>query len=106
VKSSGTARDATAPSNHRACGADRRHHPDHGRERHRQEMVARELYRHSPRRNEPYIKVSCAAVSENLIESEFLTRERVLHGASDRREGRFELANRGTLLLDEVSEIP
>jgi len=71
------------------------------------EMVARELYRHSPRRNEPYIKVNCAAVSENLIESEFFGHEKgAFTGASDRREGRFELANRGTLLLDEVSEIP
>jgi len=70
-------------------------------------MVARELYRHSPRRNEPYIKVNCAAVSENLIESEFFGHEKgAFTGASDRREGRFELANRGTLLLDEVSEIP
>jgi hypothetical protein len=71
------------------------------------EMVARELYRHSPRRAEPYIKVNCAAVSENLIESEFFGHEKgAFTGASDRREGRFELANRGTLLLDEVSEIP
>jgi len=71
------------------------------------EMVARELYRHSPRRSEPYIKVNCAAVSENLIESEFFGHEKgAFTGAADRREGRFELANRGTLLLDEVSEIP
>jgi DNA-binding NtrC family response regulator len=71
------------------------------------EMVARELYRRSPRRTEPYIKVNCAAVSENLIESEFFGHEKgAFTGASDRREGRFELANRGTLLLDEVSEIP
>jgi DNA-binding NtrC family response regulator len=71
------------------------------------EMVARELYRHSPRRAEAYIKVNCAAVSENLIESEFFGHEKgAFTGASDRREGRFELANRGTLLLDEVSEIP
>ena len=71
------------------------------------EMVARELYRHSPRCNEPYIKVNCAAVSENLIESEFFGHEKgAFTGASDRREGRFELANRGTLLLDEVGEIP
>jgi DNA-binding NtrC family response regulator len=71
------------------------------------EMVARELYRHSPRRNEPYIKVNCAALSENLIESELFGHEKgSFTGATDRREGRFELANRGTLLLDEVSEIP
>jgi Response regulator containing CheY-like receiver, AAA-type ATPase, and DNA-binding domains len=71
------------------------------------EMIARELYRHSPRRNEPYIKVNCAALSENLIESELFGHEKgSFTGATDRREGRFELANRGTLLLDEVSEIP
>ena len=68
------------------------------------EMVARELYRHSPRRNEPYIKVNCAALSESLIESELFGHEKgSFTGATDRREGRFELANRGTLLLDEVS---
>jgi DNA-binding NtrC family response regulator len=71
------------------------------------EMVARELFRHSPRRNEPYIKVNCAALSESLIESELFGHEKgSFTGATDRREGRFELANRGTLLLDEVSEIP
>jgi DNA-binding NtrC family response regulator len=71
------------------------------------EMVARELYRRSPRRNEPYIKVNCAALSENLIASELFGHERgAFTGATERREGRFELANKGTLLLDEVSEIP
>lgn len=71
------------------------------------EMIARELWRHSPRRNEPYIKVNCAALSENLIESELFGHEKgSFTGATERREGRFELANRGTLLLDEVSEIP
>lgn len=71
------------------------------------EMVARELYRRSPRRQNPFIKVNCAAVSENLIESEFFGHERgAFTGATERREGRFELANQGTLLLDEVSEIP
>jgi DNA-binding NtrC family response regulator len=71
------------------------------------EMVAREFYRRSPRRSHPFIKVNCAAVSENLIESEFFGHERgAFTGATDRREGRFELAHQGTLLLDEVSEIP
>ena len=71
------------------------------------EMVARELYQRSPRRQNPFIKVNCAAISENLIESEFFGHERgAFTGATDRREGRFELANLGTLLLDEVSEIP
>jgi len=71
------------------------------------EMVARELYRRSPRRTQPFIKVNCAAISENLIESEFFGHEKgAFTGATDRRAGRFELANQGTLLLDEVSEIP
>src|SRR6478736_247774 len=71
------------------------------------EVVARELYRRSPRRQQPFIKVNCAAISENLIESEFFGHEKgAFTGATDRRAGRFELANQGTLLLDEVSEIP
>jgi DNA-binding NtrC family response regulator len=71
------------------------------------EMMARELYRRSPRRQQPFIKVNCAAISENLIESEFFGHERgAFTGATERREGRFELANHGTLLLDEISEIP
>jgi DNA-binding NtrC family response regulator len=71
------------------------------------EMIARELYRASPRRSHPFIKVNCAAISQNLIESEFFGHERgAFTGATERREGRFELANQGTLLLDEVSEIP
>jgi DNA-binding NtrC family response regulator len=71
------------------------------------EMVAREFYRRSPRRSQPFIKVNCAAISENLIESEFFGHERgAFTGATERREGRFELAHQGTLLLDEVSEIP
>ena len=71
------------------------------------EMVAHEIHRHSPRRNEPYIKVNCAALSEQLIESELFGHEKgSFTGATERREGRFELANGGTLLLDEVSELP
>ena len=71
------------------------------------EMIAREFYRRSPRRNQPFIKVNCASISENLIESEFFGHERgAFTGATERREGRFELAHQGTLLLDEVSEIP
>lgn len=71
------------------------------------EMISREFYRRSPRRGQPFIKVNCAAVSQNLIESEFFGHERgAFTGATERREGRFELANNGTLLLDEVSEIP
>ncbi len=71
------------------------------------EMISREIFRRSPRRQQPFITVNCAAISENLIESEFFGHERgAFTGATERREGRFELANHGTLLLDEVSEIP
>jgi DNA-binding NtrC family response regulator len=70
------------------------------------EMIAREIYRRSPRRQQPFIKVNCASIQENLIESEFFGHERgAFTGATERREGRFELAHNGTLLLDEVSEI-
>lgn len=71
------------------------------------ELIAREIFHHSARRDKPYIKVNCAALPENLIESEFFGHEKgSFTGATERREGRFELADGGTLLLDEVSEIP
>ncbi|MFA5189890.1 MAG: sigma-54 dependent transcriptional regulator [Verrucomicrobiia bacterium] len=70
------------------------------------ELVARELYRQSPRANAPFIKLNCAAIPENLIESEFFGHEKGSYtGATAKREGRFELAHGGTLLLDEISEV-
>src|SRR5215471_4900540 len=70
------------------------------------ELVARALYRESPRANAPFIKVNCAAVPENLIESEFFGHEKgAFTGALNKREGRFELAHGGTILLDEIREI-
>jgi DNA-binding NtrC family response regulator len=70
------------------------------------ELVARALHRQSPRHNAPFIKVNCAAIPENLIESEFFGHEKgAFTGALNKREGRFELAHTGTILLDEVSEI-
>ncbi len=70
------------------------------------ELVASELVRRSNRADKPFIRVNCAAVSETLIESEFFGHEKgAFTGASQKREGRFELANNGTILLDEVSEI-
>ena len=70
------------------------------------ELVARAFYRESPRSSAPFIKVNCAAVPENLIESEFFGHERgAFTGALTKREGRFELAHGGTILLDEISEI-
>jgi DNA-binding NtrC family response regulator len=70
------------------------------------ELVARALYRQSPRSTAPFIKVNCAAIPENLIESEFFGHEKgAFTGALTKREGRFELAHGGTILLDEISEI-
>jgi DNA-binding NtrC family response regulator len=71
------------------------------------EVIARALHENSLRRDKPYIKVNCAAVPENLLESEFFGHEKgAFTGATLKREGRFELANGGTLLLDEITEIP
>ena len=70
------------------------------------ELVARALYTQSTRTSAPFIKVNCAAIPENLIESEFFGHEKgAFTGALNKREGRFELAHGGTILLDEVSEI-
>ena len=70
------------------------------------ELVAQAIYRASGRASQPYIRVNCAALSESLMESEFFGHEKgAFTGATERREGRFELASGGTLLLDEISEI-
>lgn len=78
----------------------------HGESGTGKEIIARELYKQSSRANAPFIKVNCAAVPENLIESEFFGHEKgAFTGALNKREGRFELAHGGTILLDEISEI-
>lgn len=70
------------------------------------ELVARAICKESPRAVAPFIKVNCAAIPENLIESEFFGHEKgAFTGALNKREGRFELAHTGTILLDEVSEV-
>jgi DNA-binding NtrC family response regulator len=70
------------------------------------ELVARAIYLESPRASAPFIKVNCAAIPENLIESEFFGHEKgAFTGALNKREGRFELAHGGTILLDEISEV-
>ena len=70
------------------------------------EVIARSLHEKSLRKDKPYIKVNCAAVPETLLESEFFGHEKgAFTGATMKREGRFELANGGTLLLDEITEI-
>jgi len=70
------------------------------------EVISRAIHDMSPRTGEPYLAVNCAALSESLLESELFGHERgAFTGADKTRKGRFELADRGTLLLDEVSEV-
>jgi len=71
------------------------------------EVVAQLVHSHSMRANQPFIKVNCAAIPETLVESEFFGHEKgAFTGALNKRVGRFELANGGSLLLDEITEIP
>ncbi len=71
------------------------------------ELVARAIHRMSPRRNLPFISLNCAAIPTGLLESELFGYERgAFTGALGQKIGRFEMAHRGTLFLDEVGDIP
>src|SRR6202035_3205976 len=70
------------------------------------ELVAAAIHRASARRDRPFVRVNCAAIPRDLVESEMFGHERgAFTGATDRRIGRLELAHRGTLLHDEVGDL-
>src|SRR4029453_12328574 len=71
------------------------------------ELIARLIHEESPRAAGPFIRVNCAALSEGVLESELFGHEKgAFTGATQARPGRFELANRGTLFLDETGDVP
>ena len=70
------------------------------------ELVANAIHATSPRKGEPYIKVSCAAIPETLLEAELFGYEKgAFTGAAKQKKGRFELASKGTIFLDEIGEL-
>lgn len=71
------------------------------------ELVARAIYQHSLRANQPFMAINCAAIPENLLESELFGHEKgAFTGATAQRIGRFEQCHRGTIFLDEIGDMP
>lgn len=70
------------------------------------EVIARYIHKHSLRVNHPFVAINCAAITETLLEAELFGHEKgAFTGATERKLGKFELANKGTILLDEISEM-
>jgi two-component system response regulator FlrC len=71
------------------------------------ELLARQIHRTSRRKDKPFVAVNCAAIPETLLESELFGHEKgAFTGAHEKKKGKFELANNGTILLDEIGEMP
>jgi len=71
------------------------------------EIIARMIHNMSPRKNEPFVKVNCAAIPRELLEAELFGYERgAFTGANKTKPGRFEVANKGTMFMDEIGEMP
>src|SRR5579864_6718846 len=71
------------------------------------DLIARAIHFHSPRRDRPFVKINCTAIPENLMESELFGYEKgAFTGATQSKPGKFELADTGTVLLDEIGDVP
>ncbi|PYT13887.1 MAG: two-component system response regulator [Acidobacteria bacterium] len=71
------------------------------------DMIARAIHQHSPRRDRPFVKINCTAIPENLMESELFGYEKgAFTGANVSKPGKFEIADTGTVFLDEIGDVP
>src|SRR5918993_4916435 len=71
------------------------------------DMIARAIHFHSPRRDKPFVKINCTALPENLMESELFGYEKgAFTGAATSKPGKFEQADTGTVMLDEIGDVP